>query len=276
MSILNNKIRNGSVTSSGVVALIETGSRPMNDAELSEAKACGNKRKTIDAGFSAAGMTYITECNYERILDDTIDSEFDAKPTSWGLLCETKVFAEIGIDYVHCSDVTTMHPTIDYWCGSCDGFKEVEERTVFDFKAPFTKKSFIGLILPLVCGLTGMEAMKAVREGFTHDGKAFPKHKDGDKFYWQLVSNAIINKCDWAELIVYMPYQSELIDIANIAGDNPQYSFLKYADVPYLKDDGQLKNINIIRFKIPQEDKDFLTSRVIEAGAMLIPRITTN
>ena len=54
-----------------------------------------------------------------------------------------------------------------------------------------------------VAEVHSMEAMKAVRYS----------HKDGDKYYFQLVSNAIINDCKFAELIIYMPYQSEIPEI---------------------------------------------------------------
>jgi len=253
MSILNNIIRNGNFTSSNIV-------------ELTKINAKGE--------FEQAAMTYITECNYERILGDCIDTEFDAKPTLWGSLMEQIVFAEIGLEYVHCSNITTQHPTIPYLVGSADGFKEISERTCYDFKAPFSKKSFIGLVLPLYCGLTGFEAMTAVRKGFTYEGFKYPKHKDGEKFYWQGVSNCIINNCDWFELIVYMPMQKDLLTINNLIADDTRYNWIKYSpeSVPYLADDSRIQSKNIIRFEVPQSDKDFLTSQVEKAGKLLIER----
>lgn len=256
MSILDNNIRNGNFTSSNIVELIKVG-------------------KTGD--FEAAAMTYITECNYERFLGESIDTEFDAKPTSWGLLMEQLVFAEIGLEYVHCSNVTTQHPTIPFWVGSPDGFKEIAERSVYDFKAPFSKKSFVGLVLPLYCGLEGMEAMNAIRKGFVHNGFKFPKHKDGEKFYWQGVSNCIINNCNWFELIVYMPMQKDLITINNLIADDPRYNWIKYSpeSVPYLSDDSRIQSKNIIRFEVPQSDKDFLTAQVEKAGKLLVERFNS-
>lgn len=253
MSILNNTIRNGNFTSSNIV-------------ELTKVDKNGE--------FKAAAMTYITECNYERMLGGCIDTEFDAKPTLWGQLMEKMAFADIGLEYVHCSDITKQHPTISYLVGSTDGIKEVEERTCFDFKSPYTKKSFIGLVLPLYCGLSGFEAMTAIRKGFSYNGYNYPEHKDGEKFYWQGVSNCLINNCNWFELIVYMPYQSDLIKIDGIVLDDPRYNFIKYnpEQVPCLPDGGTFKNINIIRFEVPQSDKDFLTSQVEKAGKLLISR----
>ena len=253
MSILNNTIRNGNFTSSNIVELTKI---------------------TKSGEFDTAAMTYITECNYERFLGDSIDTEFDAKPTSWGLLMEQLVFANIGLEYTHCSNITTQHPTIPYLVGSADGFKEIAERTVYDFKAPFSKKSFVGLVLPLYCELTGFDAMTAIRKGFTYNGFKFPKHKDGEKFYWQGVSNCLINNCNWFELIVFMPKQKDLIEINNLIGDDPRYNWIKYnpESIPYLLDDSKFESKNIIRFEVPQSDKDFLTSQVEKAGKMLVER----
>lgn len=216
-------------------------------------------------GFGAPAITYIEETNYKRLLDRSLNTETNSKPTSWGNLCEGLVFDKLGIDFTYSSQLTDMHPTIDYWAGSKDGTRECAERSVIDIKCPFTLKSFIQLVKPLYDGLTGMDAMNKVRE----------VAKDGDKYYWQLVSNAIINGCDWAELIIYCPYKSELPEIYALAEGNPDVKWLAYSsdsELPYLKDGGYFKNLNIIRFKIPQEDKDFLTKQVLKAGEMLIAR----
>jgi hypothetical protein len=119
----------------------------------------------------------------------------------------------------------------------------------------------------------GLEVMNLIRAN----------HKDGDKYYYQLVSNACIHNKKFGELIVFCPYQSELQKIRELAGnwDNPEESY-KYSwifnsndtELPYLIDGGYYKNINVIRFEIPQADKDFLTERVKAAGALLTPKET--
>lgn len=251
MSILENTLRNGNCTSSEIVKL----------TTLSVSKK----------DFGAPAKTYIEECNLERYLGDSIDGEVDSKPTSWGTLCEPRVHSLLTLDYRYCSNITVQHPTIPHWCGSADGFREIAERTCVDIKCPMTKKSFVKLVLPLYLGYSGMEVIYAIRDGFNHEGVEYAKHTDGAKYYWQIVSNAIINGCDWGELIVYMPYQSELLEIGNMIQDDPAYNWVKYSpnSVPFLKDGGFFKNLNVIRFKIPQEDKDFLTAQVLKAGEML-------
>jgi hypothetical protein len=121
-------------------------------------------------------------------------------------------------------------------------------------------------VQPLFEGLTGVAAMDKVRED----------HKDGDKFYWQIVSNAILQGNDLGELIVYMPYFSELEEIRIMARHHEQagkYKWVSWAsddELPYLIDDGYYKNLNLIRFEIPVADKKFLTDCVKKAGEMLI------
>ncbi len=126
------------------------------------------------------------------------------------------------------------------------------------------------LVRPLYHGLQGLEAMYAIQDGYNYKGFEYPAHTDGKKFFYQCISNGIINKCDFAELIIFMPYQSQLMDITNSCMEDQQ-RWLQYNSnsIPFLKDGGFFKNINIIRFKIPQADKDFLTECVTRAGEYL-------
>jgi len=254
MSILKNTVRNGAFTSSEIVKL----------TTLSTSKK----------DFGAPAKTYIEETNIERYLDDAIDGDVDSKPTYWGSMVEPRVHELLSTEYEYTSDITNVHPEIPYWVGSADGFRnniDKSLRAAIDIKCPMTKKSFVKLVLPLYLGLTGMEVIYAIRDGFNHKGTEYSKHTDGAKYYWQIVSNAIINGCNWGELIVYMPFQSELLEINNSCMEDQQ-RWLQYnaGAIPFLKDGGFFNNINVIRFKIPQEDKDFLTAQVLKAGEMLI------
>lgn len=233
-----DKIRNGNVTSSGCYPLTE-----------------GVK------GLTKPGFTYIEEKNMERRLGCSIETESNAKPLSWGKLIEGRVFELLGLEYSLTSTDTIVHQEFDYWVGSPDG---VKEDTVIDIKCPLTRKSFCQLVDPLYRGLTGMDAMNAVREN----------HRDGEKYYWQLISNAILTGKPYAELIVYMPYISELPAIKMLSDGVPNCMWISFAsenELPYLPDNGYYSNLNVIRFEVPQADKDLLTARVIEAGKHLIP-----
>lgn len=238
--MINNKLRIGNFTSSEIVALTTAG------------KAKGS--------FGKPALTYIEECNMERRLGRSLTDEINAKPLVWGKLLEGYWFDLLGLEYTLSSTETDQHPTIPYWAGSKDGMKK---DTVIDIKSPITLKSFCQLVDPLYQGYEGMDAMNIIREN----------HKDGEKYYFQLVSNSILNNTKYAELIVGMPYASEIPAIKLLADGIPGCYWIAMAgddELPYLPDGGYYKNLNVIRFEVPQEDKDLLTERVLQAGKLLI------
>ena len=106
--------------------------------------------------------------------------------------------------------------------------------------------------------------------------------KEEKEVYWQCVSNAIICDKPKAEIIAYMPYKSELeAIIAQIEETNFlerhgmndfDYYFMTHEPIetlPYLPDDSKFSNINKLVFEVPEEDKEFLTERMIEASKLL-------
>src|SRR6267154_5796646 len=194
-----NELRHGNLTSSEIAAIMKTGK--------------------VKGSFGQPALTYIEEKNFERRLGRSIESESSARPLSWGKLVEGRVFDLLGLEYQLVSKETIAHPTISYWAGSPDANKFDEGKTVIDIKSPITLKSFCQLVDPLYKDLSGMDAINYVRN----------EHKDGDKYYWQLVSNSILTESKFAELIVYCPYQSELQPIRDRAShmDDPkQYQFI--------------------------------------------------
>lgn len=251
--MIKNYLRHGNFTSSEIVAL------------LSEPTVAEKKQGGV---WGKPALTYIEECNMERRLQRSLTDEISAKPLTWGKLLEQKVDDILGIKYSFCSTDTIMHPTIKFWSGSPDGIKHDEGKTVVDFKCPMTLKSFCQLVDPLYEGLEGVDAINAIREN----------HKDGEKYYWQLLSNSILTGAKYAELIIYVPYESELQDIKVLAQQVPGEQLGKHywiamaneGELPFIKDGGYYKNLNIIRFEVPEEDKKFLTSKVLEAGKLLI------
>lgn len=243
-TITKNKLRVGNFTSSEIVALLSTAKDGVN--------------------FGKPALTYIAECNMERKLGRSVTSDITSRPTSWGKLVEKRVFDLLGLEYKLVSQETLQHPHIEYWAGSPDAVKFDDAgnvETVVDIKCPQTMKSFCELVL----SETSMFAVQNT-------------HRDGNKYYWQLVSNAIITGAKFAELIVYCPYQSELAAIRDMAsnfdGNQNHVAWINYAEddeLPYLIDGGFYKNINICRFEVPQEDKDLLTEKVLAAKRLLVP-----
>lgn len=270
--MINNKLRHGNFTSSVIVALLSMGSRDMTAEELKTWKEKNPKStaKKTDCWPGKAAVTYIKKKNMERRAEQSVDREINARPLSWGKLCETVVFMVLGMEYILTSLETLMHPLISWWTGSPDGGKNDEGKTVVDFKCPLTLESFCNLVDGLYRGLTGWDAMQYARDN----------HPEGDTYYWQIVSNACITNSKWGELIVYMPYHSEIEAIrraAHILIDKDPLNFAKYnwityaldEELPFLKNDGYYKNINVIRFEIPETDKEYLTRRVLQAGKLL-------
>jgi len=269
-----NDIRVGRFTSSEIVALIAYGSRDMTEDELT-AHVRDNpksKKKTIPHGFSEAGYTYIAETNMERRLGCRIDEESKAKPLIWGKHLEWFAHNKSGLDHRLISDQTIIHPDYDFWAGSPD---TEALNTTGDYKCPMTRKSFCQLVDPLYDGLTGLEAINAIRNGYT-DKRGLPHkaHKDGNKFYWQLVSNSILLGVEYAELKVYMPYEDDLPEIIRAAqNESPEYYWIGMAipgDLPCIPNNGFYQDSNTIRFRVPDEDKLHLESRAVEASLLLI------
>jgi hypothetical protein len=221
-------------------------------------------------------LTYIQECNMERRLGRSIDAEVNSRPLTWGHLVEKRVFELLGTEYQLVSSDTITHPAYDFWAGSPDANKFDEGRTVIDIKSPITLKSFCQLVEPLynakLSSSDGLVQMQHIRDN----------HKDGEKYYWQLVSNSILTDSKFAELIVYAPYKNELEAIREMArsmDDEKQYRYFwlnSVADdeLPFLIEGGYYKNLNTIRFEVPITDKEALIKRVELCGKDLIKKQT--
>ncbi len=247
--ISDNEIRNGNFSSSKIVALTKNG--------------------RSKGSLGAPALTYIKEKNRERRLGRSINIEANARATTWGQLVENRVFGILGTEYRLVSQETMIHPQYSFWVGSPDANKFENEipETVVDIKCPATLDSFCDLVDPLYEGVSGTEAMNVIRE----------THKSGEDYYWQLVSNGILTESKFAELIIYCPYLSELQDIRKLADEydgDEQYRYRWIGgsvdkELPWIPDGGFYKNINIVRFEIPQSDKDLLTGRVVSCAGLL-------
>jgi hypothetical protein len=219
--------------------------------------------------MGAPALSYIQEKRFEMQLGRSINNDNDARATAWGNLLESRAFDLLGMEYTLASQETIGHPNIQHWTGSPDGWKEKKgHKCVIDIKCPATLNSFCQMVQPLYDGLTGTMLINELRQS----------HKDMEKYYWQLVSNAILTDSDKAELIVYVPFKSELETIRELAnnwdGDRIHRFFWiansQDDELPYILDGGYYKNINVIAFDVLQADKDALAQRVKECVQLLI------
>ena len=190
--------------------------------------------------------TYLTELSYARRLGRSLSNETTSKPTSWGLLLEGIAFNRLGFEYSLVSDETIRHPEFDCWVGSPDGYTN---NSVIDIKCPFTLKSFVELV-----DIKDIDTFKY----------------DCPEYYWQLVSNSILLGKQFAELIVYCPYEDDLGLIKHQAQNVDAQDLYKYywlgsatnEEIPYLIPGEEFKDLNIFKFEVPTEDKDLLTETI--------------
>jgi hypothetical protein len=250
MGKLSN-VRTGMITSSEIVALTKNG------------RAAGS--------FGAPFYTYVEECIAERFFKHKLENERDVPAFSWGKLCEIIVHDALPTDYIMQSEITYQHPTIPEFLGTPDGTKYngLKCDTVTDIKCPLTRKGFYNLV-KFLYDFDGVNVAKKKKIDGDAVMQQIREHSnDGEKYYWQLVSNACILEAEYAELIVFMPYVEDIEEIKeyNRSLDEPFWLVerAKDGELPFIYKESGIENINIIRFKVPQEDKDFLTSRVLAA-----------
>jgi len=93
------------------------------------------------------------------------------------------------------------------------------------------------------------------------------------EYFWQLVSSSILTGAPYAELIIYVPYKSELDTIKEMANqhswdgklDENDVAFINFAndnDLPHLIDGGGYNNLYSFKWKVDAADKEMLTARV--------------
>lgn len=264
--MLDNQLRHSRFTSSENYKLLSVGSRKMTDEELESYKKANPKSKktTIEDGFGTLALTYIEEKAMEVRLGRTLTSESNARPLQWGKCCEAVAFGKLDITYTLQSDETIVHPNYDYWSGTPDLIKHISDsrKKSGDVKCPQTLKSFCKLI-----------------DSFKKDGiqGVRDNHDDGEKYYWQIVSNAVLLEKKYGieifegELVVYCPYQKDL-DLVKKEAETWGFQWIVFGadcELPYLLENGYYQDINILSFDIPKSDKDLLETKIIEAKKLL-------
>jgi len=261
MSIIENKDRIGRFTSSQVYKLIPMGSVKMTPQEIVEFKKLNPKSKktTKPGGFSALGLTYIKEKALERRMGASLDTGTYSQPAAWGQFMEFVIFSLLGLEYTIESQETVLHPDSylsQFWSGSVD--LKVPNVKVAEIKC-YGRKNF------------GFYADCLMQKNIEIFKKDFPAE------YWQIISNSCIHKVDIGEAISYMPYESEMPEIREMAtnceeGDKWKYRFIAekpISELPCLPDNGYYENIVKFEFSTPKTDQQFLTSRIEEAVKLL-------
>lgn len=267
--------RYGNFTSSEIIALMSTGSRPMTPEELADNKKANPKsqKKNIDCWPGDAALTYIRQTNMERRLGRALDNEATARALSWGKCCEIVAHDRLSADYTFCANTTLQHPDISYWLGSPD-VTAFDNQVVGDIKCPMTLQAFCEMLDEDYYGHPNDRPHKRTIEACVSN------HKNGAKYRTQIISNACITGATRGHLIVYVPYRKDLDLIRERAGKltaagETGYSWITYADydeLPWITDNcKEYSDLNIIEFDITPAMKEELTSFVLKAGDKLIP-----
>lgn len=201
-------------------------------------------------------FSYIEEKKFERKLGRSLEAKVFDKALSWGTFCEKIAFDRIpGLTHTLCSTKTIVHPDITCWAGTPD---TSTSDSVGDIKCPWTLKSFCQL-----ADCNNENDLRSIQKS---------SQKMGEKYFWQLISNAVLDDKQYCELIIYCPYFNDLTaiqDRASIADDEFQWIFR--ADIetlPYLHKEGEYKDLIIIRFDADPY-KDQLIERVKQAQKLL-------
>ena len=234
---MNDELRHGRFTSSEIYKLTKKG-------------------RSKDDLFGEPAKKYIRSRLFERKLKRSLNSSSSARPLQWGKCVEQICFDMLPTEYTLNSQDTIIHTEYPFIAGTPDVLKQRPKKTVGDIKCPETLESFCTLI----------EAYN--KGGF---GKIIDTHSDGEKFYWQLVNNAILTDSECAELIVFAPseeHRADVIESANLLGFN-WISYASNSELPFLPADSEYKSLNILSVDIPQSDKDRLIDLAIKAEAMI-------
>ena len=186
--------------------------------------------------------TYVEEKVMEINLGRQLSTENSARPTAWGTLVEEFAFSKMGLEYSLVSKERFYKG--DYWSGMPD---LITDEIVGDIKCPWTLKGFCKLV-------------NAIDKGVEVFKEEFPK------YYWQLVSNAILCERDKAMIVCFAPFKEDLNDIRELAEEhigeqNNRFAFINWAEdeeLPYLIKGNKYNDLNVLEFDIPEEDKDIL------------------
>jgi hypothetical protein len=205
---------------------------------------------TGGVGLGKPAVTYIKEKIRERKLGIEINLEASGYPVSWGKALEGFVFEKfIGIEYAIESTSTDVHES-GMWCGTKD---LISKDCIADIKCPYTRSSFCDLVDIIESGST--EVFK----------------KENPEYYYQLVSNSLLCKKPYAELIIYMPLEKEIPEIIEYIDEIEDFQLQKdiqwviHSDIkriPHLPNEGGYNNLYRFKFLVPEEDKTELFERI--------------
>lgn len=280
-----SNIRIGRTTSSGCSPLLDSAKREMTIKELEEYKRLNpkGKSKLIDDKnlLSASAMNYIKDKNKEFKLKRRLEKDDSGKAALWGKLVESWLMNErpeiIGYEHTLTPNITTIHPIYNFHCGSRDGFNNLTN-AVDDIKCPYTLESYSEFAeLHEKISLANANVTDALINGIDYEGINY-YHKDGYKYYCQLLSNACIAGVNRAELIIFIPTIEQLDNIKQYASDGDLENYQDYyyiamannESLPYLPLDAEYSNKIVFNLTFTAEEIEHFNNKIKLAGNYLL------
>jgi len=261
-------------SSSQMFRLMTPGNRKMTPEEKKAWKIDnpGSRKQNTDCWStpSTGFLTYVQEKIWEAKLKRSINTPANTRPIIWGKVMEVYCLQrKLGLNYRDANNTGRLrHDKLSQWTGVPDTLRN---GVVGDIKCQSSLIKFCKLNDAIDSGLEALIA-------------------EVPEYYWQLVSNAVLTGVDKAELILFVPYASELEEIQNfVAGldDNEieglsqfqlKWIFDEIADFmmegkepsfAYLPDGSDYKDLTIYEFDVPPTAKKLLEFRVDMAIKML-------
>lgn len=224
--------------------------------------------------------TYLEELRIFRLFNQQ-DVEKDVFNFKWGHLLENYLHDKTdhfkGYINQNMEDEATVFSAInELHCGTPDQYTVQDESIVMsETKCPVTLKGLYNLIFPFYTKgyyeeVSGNEAIELIKS----------KSKDGKKYFWQIISNAILIEehlgvsCDYGELTAFMPYST---DIPKVVSYSEEFFTSEYYPILFgtsgtlpclkasqdnedsfddLEDRFPVRDIHKIRFDISEELKE--------------------
>jgi hypothetical protein len=210
---------------------------------------------------SEAFFTYVKERMFERSLGRSLEMGAHSNAMTWGAFLEPRVFENLSSDYEMVHKESFAHPDYPFLVSTPDflvrGVKDSELKC-------FEPKNFASYVTALLTQDT--EKIKA----------------EHPKEYWQIIQNATVLGYPKGEAIAYMPYESEMEEIRELANDPTYYEPLgllgwqvrfiqekENHELAVLPNDSKFKNLNVFEFEIPIDDKYFLIDRAIKGNNLI-------
>lgn len=202
-------------------------------------------------------LTYIKQKKREKRLGIEMDIENTSHATSWGRAMEGYLYdTHIEAEYVIRSNITTIHESGLF--GGTEDFLGLNE--IAEVKCPATRNAFCDLV-------------DIIEEASVSNFK-----NTHNEYYWQCVTNSVVKNVDYAELIVFMPFESEMpaiieyIDLIDDFQLQKDIQWVLHEDIkriPHIPDGCKYKNVNRFKFLVPAEDKAMVIEKTKLASYLL-------